>query len=190
MSNKLVKIENLPENSKVFNGDVFIVPNPANNPSIVAKGFEHCDTYKDKTDEKINEDKELHGKDVVDYCIKNDLPTYKAFAVSYVLRVFGEKYLNENQIQIWVTGGGLGDNWCDHGMNSDEVKKLQFGNRIKSLFPDFIPYSIFEGKKEGDHVYLQVEGTNIVFDLTCNQSDYRYRNHGKFENVLERVCNY
>ena len=188
MSNKLVKIENLPENSKVFEGDVFIVPNSAINPSIVEKGFEHCCGL--FYDTNIDEAKEIYGEDVVNYCIDNRLPVFKAFAIMCVLTTYGEKYLNENQIQIWVTGGGLGDNWCDHGMNSDEVKKLQFGKYKDGLFPPFIPYSFFKDKKEGDHVYLQVEGTDIIFDLTCNQSDYRYRNYGKFENVLERVCNY
>ena len=188
MSNKLKLIQEINENQKVYRGDIFIVPNKASIPIEVKGDFKDINNrFSFYTQEKLDEEIEFFGKETINICLENNLPTYKAFGVRDCIDSYGKEFLKDHQIECWVTGGENGKNWNDHGLQKEELLNLQFGNKGKSLFPSYFPESFFKDKKEDDHILLQVEDTDIVFDLKLNQKDYRYREYGNFENALKCV---
>lgn len=186
---KLVKItKEQIQNKEIFKGDIFVVPNPANKPTEVSDSWKDCDLFDPTDEKKFADDVEFYGKDVVDFCIENKLPSIKAWGVAYTFNVFGKEHVNDSLIEVWTTGGILGENWGDHGMNNDKLKKFNFGFHVHSgYFANHMPASFFQGLKEGDHLYLQIEGEDIVFDLTLNQNKYRYRYCGDFEMAVQMV---
>lgn len=114
-------------------------------------------------------------------------------------------------VQVWFcTPGNSDSNWADHRIDGyDELE----GWRPKS---SFIPVSLFDGKKEGDVVTIDlpiigwmpkhpIKGlditpagckipagvtveTTVKVSLTLAQGKHRYRSfgNGKFENLLHR----
>ncbi len=52
-------------------------------------------------------------------------------------------------------------------------------------FPGSLPASALKGTKEGDLISLEWDGNNIT--LTACQRDFRYRDHGDFEEVVAKV---
>lgn len=188
MSNRLKLISSPSEDAKIFKGDIFIVPNKASIPGKFKGNYQDINNRFDIYDEKeLEKEIEFYGKETIDYCLDKNLPTYKAMAVRDTLISYGKEYLEENQVEVWATGGENGENWGDHGMAKDELRNFQFGTRASGHFPSFFPESFFKNKKEGDTIFLQIEDTNIVFELKLNQNDYRYSRFGNFENVLEFV---
>lgn len=82
--------------------------------------------------------------------------------------------IGDEMVQIWITDSE-NDNWSD---GSNPVNGMFFVNRL--------PMRLFEGHSEGETTYLPLADGRTV-QLTLNQSDYRYRNHGSFEEVLQRL---
>lgn len=84
------------------------------------------------------------------------------------------------------------DNLIDHGfrVTFDEV---EYPAHVDSSF-QFLPVSLFEGKKEGDKVHIDMPVTIrdkegkfdavIHMDVILDQLNYRYRRFGTFERVL------
>jgi hypothetical protein len=70
-------------------------------------------------------------------------------------------------VQIWCADQGC-ENWQAHKQE----------NPKKKGFVKLVPVSVFEGKQEGD----TVEINGLVLKL--EQTKYRYRNFGRFEEVL------
>ena len=149
MSNKLKLIQKIENNSKVYTGDIFIVPNKASIPVNLKKDYKDVNNrFNEYDQEKLDENIKFYGKDTIDICLANNLPCYKAFAIKDVINSYGKSFLGEHQIECWVTGGENGENWGDHGLHKEELRTLQFGSKIKSLFPSYFPESFFKDKKE------------------------------------------
>lgn len=162
------------KNQKLINGDVFIIPNPSyiHNES---KGFK--------------------------------LPS---FIIDLEKVYWGNKNLNKGNntfdetrfVECWFCNKDH-DNWRDHGVGS-----LEEGNELSSkeerlepwrLSTSWVPSWIFDGHKEGDVVTFCMpvnrrdysrgvtELSTIKVSMRLNQSNYRYKRFGKFEEVLARV---
>ena len=146
----------------VIEGYLFIVPNPAS--KIVVR-----DDLSDFEKEEINGYETMFGNDL----------TYKPF------------------VEIWAHNApveGSESNWTDHGipMKVQEKAGIKFSRPRwrDGLFFNRIPYEWVKGKNDGDHIYLEYEddsGHKAYFDMVCDQANYRYRNHGDFKNVVEKV---
>lgn len=78
----------------------------------------------------------------------------------------------ETYVQVWV-GDEEVDNWT--------CNKEALGQ----MFPGWLPLSILKGVKEGDTIKLKWNDEDL--ELTANQLGCRYRNFGKFEEVLKSV---
>ena len=75
-------------------------------------------------------------------------------------------------VQVWARSESS-ENWGDHG----------FGKN-KEFFPTRLPLAMLKGKKEGDLLTLEMDNGDTI-ELTCCQLEYRYKNHGRFEEVIE-----
>ena len=81
--------------------------------------------------------------------------------------------IHNGKVQVWATNDA-NENWCDHGYDA-------FGER----FPSRLDPEIFHGKSEGDIVEFTVGKTTCKLKLA--QTEFRYRNFGNFEDVLEKL---
>ena len=100
----------------------------------------------------------------------------------------------EPLIEVWMHGGGE-DNCTDHGYTKSQLEALglpedaegtglghdAFG-RIHA--PSYLPYHIVKDVKEGDTREFTAPNGCIV-KIKFEQLPYRYRNHGRFEEVVE-----
>lgn len=150
------------KNKSVVKGDVFIIPN-------VAETFENFNSP-EWVKEKMN-------------------------------RLIGiEPQDDEKMVEIWITSLGV-DNWqCNFagfqreiGLFNSEAEEVEWENRmgrearVLGYFPQYIPASIFAGKKEGDEINFHCPEYGVDIILTCRQRDYRYASFGNFEDVLRNV---
>jgi hypothetical protein len=150
------------KNKSVVKGDVFIIPN-------VAETFEN-----------------FHSPEWV----KEKLS-----------RLVGIEPQDENKmVEVWITSPEV-DNWqCDFagfqrmiGLFDSEAEEVEWENRmgrearVLGYFPQYIPASMFAGKKEGDEITFHCPEYDIDVILTCRQRDYRYASFGNFEDVLRNV---
>lgn len=90
-------------------------------------------------------------------------------------------------IQIWTTSPGI-DSWNNHGCPPEVLEECccaQTGPG--SYFPETFPANIFAGLKEGETILLK--GQYAEFEMTACQLDYRYKSHGRFEEVFNKVTN-
>ena len=76
-----------------------------------------------------------------------------------------KKKKNDIYVEVWITSDEY-DNVACHG-----------GPISWSFFPE----SLFKGKKEGDVIKIG------KYDVTLQQTGFRYQSFGRFENVLEKV---
>ena len=90
-------------------------------------------------------------------------------------------------VQVWA-GNDMVDNFADHWR--DYQRKILGNQDIKlykgahpDSFPTHLPLSLFKDKKEGDIVTLR-RADGLVINLELNQLQSRYRNFGKFEEIL------
>lgn len=110
---------------------------------------------------------------------------------------------NDTMMELWFTSDDLGsENLVDHGFNFELPDGTVIrGCRINS---SLLPTKLFEGKQEGDTVTLNLIGTymdyrddinmRLIFkdvmlkcEVRLNQTEYRYRNHGRFEEVMQKI---
>lgn len=118
-------------------------------------------------------------------------------------RMLGVEAKPEDELlQIWICSEKC-DNWsCTFGGFQSELgskfptlveswkksKEEQKETRLLGYFPEYVPKSLFEGKKEGDVVtFTCPEYDNVEIALTLNQLGYRYKRFGRFEEVFEKV---
>ena len=122
------------------------------------------------------------------------------FKQIYDANDFGEIKPDDGLVQLWYVVPDLeSENFIDHsGKCLDEMgNKIHIRPRI-----DILPASIFAEYKEGDVIDINVPYTynyedDMISDIReymlkmhvkLNQSDYRYRRFGKFEEVLPKVA--
>ena len=108
---------------------------------------------------------------------------------------------NTRWIQCWFCNPRCSDsNWQDHGVES---MNKSLSKKDKALYPwrlesGYVPDWIFSGKKEGDVVTFKMPihrltedgismSSMIKISVKLDQSSYRYRNFGTFEEVLKKV---
>lgn len=104
------------------------------------------------------------------------------------------KVLN-HRVQVWIPvfegwDNKNSENIIDHGLDLRDGKFVQVRGSVIDATP-------FLGKKEGEFVTLTLpayvedgddeEKVMIELKVRLNQSDYRYRSFGKFEDVLESM---
>lgn len=77
----------------------------------------------------------------------------------------------DRPVQIWFTSEDS-ENWSDHGSPLPGV-----GNFIA-----FLPERVLKGMNDGDSITIDAAGHTVI--AKANQSDYRYRNFGTFEEVF------
>ena len=159
--------------NEFIRADVFIIPNAS---------FKY---------EGSLEQKEGCGTGIV-----NDLNTMWHVALPKELRE-NKEFKNEDWIEVWyVTPGNDESNWGSHHIDGY--------SELKGWKPrtDYLPKSLFEGKKEGDCITFDLPIVKELDDNNCDyayayaiikiqlclaQTKYRYRNFGTFEEVLKRV---
>lgn len=111
---------------------------------------------------------------------------------------------NLMQVQLWFTSSDLHtENVCRHGARvaDENIRDVL----LAPTHMEFLPVSLFKGRKEGEVMYLRypcrftygelnvdeddlvIEPVELRIHLKLNQTEYRYRNFGNFENALERV---
>jgi hypothetical protein len=105
---------------------------------------------------------------------------------------------NDKIVETWMVSEEC-DNVERHLFMTDFEDKSYLIPYLGSSF-DQVPAKFFEGKVEGDHVQLHVTRYNnrhsekkpykidIIVDMCLNQTSYRYRDHGNFEDTLKAVC--
>ena len=149
------------ENKSVVKGDVFIIPN-------IAEKFEDFNSP-EWVKEKLN-------------------------------RLVGiEPQGNDKMVEVWITSPMV-DNWqCEFagfqreiGLIKDEAEEDLWEKRgrearVLGYFPQYIPASVFAGKKEGDEINIHCPEYSVDIVLSCRQKDYRYSSFGNFEDVLKNV---
>lgn len=75
-------------------------------------------------------------------------------------------------VQIWVYNGDC-DNLCRHHyLNGDDL-------------PEYLPVSLFDGKKEGDVITFNSKWGRV--ELTLAQKNSRYERFGTFDSVLSAL---
>ena len=89
-----------------------------------------------------------------------------------------ECHSGDTLVEIWVAGMGC-ENWQDHGV----PEELGVG---VMMFPNYIPLRILENAKEGDEIEFTINDNDKLI-LRCAQTEYRYRNWGKFETAVACV---
>lgn len=109
-------------------------------------------------------------------------------------------FMDQTWIQVWFATRGDNDqsNWTDHGI--DGYKELVGWSPVCQ----YLPKALFEGRKEGDIITINLPITKSVelsegidsyadmyatikVDLCLKQQGYRYQRFGRFEEVLARV---
>ena len=109
---------------------------------------------------------------------------------------------DEKFVQVWYTSPNSPEsNWVDHYI--DPLAKVypvkRKGQTYWRISSSLVPVSLLQGHKEGDIVTFNVpvsrftgigsrEASIIKVSVKLNQSYYRYRNFGKFEEILKRLC--
>jgi len=105
------------------------------------------------------------------------------------LRRFGiDADMDTVLVQVWATGSKV-DNWSCHGwlpeiLNDEELDNADF-LRI-SRFPDYLPVDLFSGRVEGQIVTITTTEPKVTINLKLNQLQYRYKDWGPFEKVLQK----
>ena len=156
------QVNQIPENAKVINGASFIIPNSAYRLDQDGKGVTFIQPY-------FSEDRENE---------------------------WGNSYNEKSHwVQMWTHNDKDSEsNWechgvensADYGLEDSLVKTMFAGDH----FPVYYPSEILMDKKEGDHLYLEVENKDkekVYFDITLKQKGYRYEHAGNFEETLARV---
>ena len=95
---------------------------------------------------------------------------------------------DEDVFQVWIHCPELGiDNCTDHGLGKEIRKRLGLGEeeRLCSA-PGYVPFSQFEGKKEGETVTFTSPNGTIV-NVKLEQLPYRYGRFGSFEEVFQKM---
>lgn len=106
----------------------------------------------------------------------------------------------EKMVEVWITSPEV-DNWqCNFagfqraiGLIKDEAEEDLWEKekgcvaRLLGYFPQYIPASMFAGKKEGDEINFHCPEYGVDIILTCRQRNYRYASFGNFEDVLRNV---
>lgn len=94
-------------------------------------------------------------------------------------------------VQVWILDE-VSENWSDHGRGPEQDDDcaapkdgLCFTNR--DMF-NAMSSRLLKGVVEGDTISLTING--FVVELTAAQLDYRYCNHGTFEEVLAKVTSH
>jgi hypothetical protein len=102
-------------------------------------------------------------------------------------------------VQLWHVTKDC-DNLVDHNfcyVDPDSGMTFSFSPAI-----EYLPVSMFQGKKEGDTVEFDYNDSytdkrtdlpvfiQLHFVLRLSQLDYRYRDYGRFEYALEKVAGY
>lgn len=92
-------------------------------------------------------------------------------------------------VQVWAVGSSS-NNWSCHG-NAELIEFLFPENKKEKesrtyRFPQYLPYDILKDVKEGEEIIL-THSSGKKIKLVANQSSYRYRSYGPFQNVLARV---
>ena len=164
--------------NNVIEGDIFIIPNSP--VSIPKEGIEYYDlSFYEKIDKQYT-----------------------------ILKVHDSMTLKDNItddkfVQIWyVTRGNSESNWYDHHIDQPIIVNGKELNSSWKPVSQYLPASLFKGKKEGDVVEFTMlirsydgEGDNALYmerrqkvRLTLCQSKYRYRNYGgSFEKALSNL---
>lgn len=99
------------------------------------------------------------------------------------------EFENEEFVELWFTNE-TSENWYDHGIFDED------GTQWRPL-TKYLPKTLFKGKQEGDKVSFLLILTarvndmdvrkRISVEMTLSQTKYRYKNKGKFEDVLKLV---
>lgn len=108
-----------------------------------------------------------------------------------------DEFDNEKMIEMWVV--------AKEDLNSENLGSHGFKLEIEGVpnycrFPNYLPMRLFEGKEEGDivTVIIPIDAYNyehddvkteiyIRFHIRLAQTEYRYRNFGRFEELLARM---
>lgn len=100
-------------------------------------------------------------------------------------------------IQVWIVVPDISENLNDHGFTlkdtDPEGKKLFVRPQL-----EFLPLSIFTGKKEGDEIVFDISGfwgimdgekakVNLKLKLKLQQLKYRYNSFGPFQEVMNKL---
>lgn len=121
-----------------------------------------------------------------EFLVSND--TIQDFATD-LLKNAGMKPADQNTImvEVWICSDDLGtENLRCHGgsyINEDGAEE-----RIN--IPDGnCPADLLLGKKEGDVVDLtfHMDDIKVILHTKLNQTGYRYKNHGRFEDCFVKV---
>ena len=106
-------------------------------------------------------------------------------------------------VQCWyVSKDDLNtENLGDHGAIVEDENGVQYIIHLKFTMYESLPETFFKGKSEGDIAYVKIpafainrnnrdEKAEIILDMCMklNQTSYRYRRFGRFEEVLKKVC--
>lgn len=197
------KAETLPENAKVIEGEMFVVPNPAHrlsspntvNPKIPDSDFSRSGYTEEEL--KFFDERIYHG----DRILANELR-----------KNFGDEYISAGNIfvEVWSTRRALERgveneylSWQNKGVDKDIVKEnnlisthIDFDrdtNEIKrerTLMPHYFPKEFLEGIKDGESLILKTlnkDREEIYYKLTANQKGGRYNNYNDFSEALKAV---
>lgn len=160
-------------NNKTYNAAVFVIPNAAG----------YCRQFWLKSvGERVEKySKALCSQKGIEFDPEHD-KLVQVWFVSKYNENLGNDYLKEDNLGS--------DNLGDHGFRMDGKF---YGFRYSHL-----PYSLIKGMKEGDTMDLEFEVftddekdyrtyDTIKLHITFDQRSYRYRNFGKFEDVVRKV---
>lgn len=121
--------------------------------------------------------------------IESFQPGIQKFA-SELLENAGMKPADENTllVQVWITSDDLEtDNLRSH---SGKFITERGDKQIISIPDGNCPAELLEGKKEGDVVDLifHMDDIKVILHTTLNQTSYRYKNYGRFEECFNKVA--
>lgn len=102
------------------------------------------------------------------------------------LETFGLPPFKEGDIpiQIWITDEAS-ENWQDHGTPAWVLESAEIDTK-RDNFPTCIPSHLLAGIEEGDIFALRLKN-GFSLRLKAAQLAFRYRNHGRFEEVFSKV---
>lgn len=143
------------EQMKNIEGDFFIIPNP----SMTEAEVSHDGKFPEMWDRFLN----------------RAIDEWKRFGIN----VSDERKF----IEIWASNSQV-DNFADHHRKFAEMtggtKAL---HKTRDSFPKYFPFSLIKGLKEGQKLTI-TRDDGLKVTLKADQSNYRYRTFGKFEDVI------
>lgn len=141
------------------------------------------------------------------FVVPNKTGTVKNFFISNmekrmkdICELNGISFDKENTLigQFWIV---MPDYRCDNFSDHDIMIKNDNGDMyfIKAPNNGYFPLSLFKGKKEGEEInvkvpmriyddhFKKVKDTQAILTLKLNQSGYRYKNFGCFEEAIDYI---